>query len=126
MTCRHGPGDTSCTSRYPQYNSTPEPPSTPDKYKYNIVDMERVGAHVVLKVLYPNCKKCAYEGNKVMVFLNVTEKDIITWREIDPHFRAPDNLKKVGVAPPPAARFPASVEGWKDAIEYANSKLKNK
>jgi len=82
-----------------------------------------------MKVKYPSCKKCDYEGNKVMVFLNVSEKDILKWKEIDPHFRAPvedQYVKSINreprKAPSPAARFPASDEGWKDAIEYAKRK----
>jgi hypothetical protein len=75
-----------------------------------------------MKVLYPNCSKCAYEGNKVMVFLNVNEVDVLRWRKIDPHFRDPKTSRSSKEAPPPAARFPASKEGWADALAYANSK----
>ncbi len=125
MICRHGPGDPNCSSTNPTryYESEPK---TPDKKNYEIVDFRRVGEHIVLKVLYPNCKSCAYEGRKVMVFLNVAEADILLWKEIDPHFRAPQSLRAPSwdrkAAPSPAARFPASDEGWKDAIAYAQSK----
>jgi hypothetical protein len=94
---------------------------TPDADKYEIVDFVRINQHLVMKVQYPNCTKCSYEGNKVMVFLNVTEADVIRWRRIDPHFRDPKQ-KFVKEAPSPAARFPASPEGWTDAIEYAKRK----
>lgn len=94
----------------------------PDKKNYSIVDVERVGPHVVLKVFYPNCSACSYEGNKVMVFLNILEKDILKWREIDPHFRGPTKIATE--APSPAARFPANAEGWSDAIAYAHGKIK--
>lgn len=120
MVCRHAAGDPNCGSN--QYRYSPPEPTTPDKKKYNIVDVERVGSHVVLKVLYPNCSKCSYEGNKVMVFLDVLEKDILKWREIDPHFRGPTKIATE--APSPAARFPASPEGWIDAITYARGKVK--
>ena len=94
---------------------------TPDATKYEIVDLDRVGAHLVVKVRYPNCTRCSYEGNKVLVFLNVTEKQALLWREIDPHFRPPDKLIRPHQAPSPAARFPASPEGWRDALQYAKS-----
>jgi hypothetical protein len=106
---------------------------TPDKQKYEIEEVQQVGPHLVMKVKYPNCSSCAYEGNKVMVFLNCSPLDAMRWREIDPHFRAP--VKSPGAptshsiteakkkAPSPAARFPASAEGWTDAITYANGKL---
>ena len=38
-----------------------------DAGKAEILDMYRGGPHVVLKVQYPNCKKCSYEGVKILV-----------------------------------------------------------
>lgn len=95
---------------------------TPNPTGYEIADVTRVRDHLVMKVLYPNCIKCAYEGNKIMVFLNVSEADALRWRRIDPHFRAPTQQLQRSEAPSPAARFPASDEGWLDAVEYARSK----
>lgn len=118
MTCRHKAGDPDCTSR--RY-SPPDPP-TPDKANYEIVEFLRVGNHIVTKVKYPNCISCSYEGHKVMVFLNITEAAVIKWREIDPHFRDPKKIQAPNQAPSPAARFPASPEGWQDALDYAKIK----
>ncbi len=98
---------------------------TPDSSQYDVVAVQRVGQHLVMKALYPNCTKCAYEGNKVMVFLNVTEVEVLRWREIDPHFRAPTTSENPKLAPSPAARFPASEEGWQDAIQYASQKSRD-
>ena len=122
MTCRHRPGDPSCSANRPTYQDTGPP--TPDKTKYTIEEVERVGLNLVLKVLYPNCSRCAYKGNKVLVYLNVSEKDVLRWRVIDPHFRAPHPKGLPHEAPTPAARFPASPEGWQDALAYARSKSK--
>lgn len=94
---------------------------TPDNTQYEIVEIFRVGEHVVLKVLYPNCRKCSYEGNKIMVFLNVSEVQLVKWRVIDPHFREGTSSERE--APSPAARFPASAEGMEDALAYARSKM---
>lgn len=95
----------------------------PDNSKYTVVEVEAVGKHLVMKVLYANCQKCSYEGNKVMVFLNTTPTQALFWKIIDPHFREPTKgLTKKNEAPGPAARFPASAEGWQDAINYASSK----
>ncbi len=58
----------------------------------------------------------------MIVFLNVTEAAVLMWREIDPHFRDPKKHVGKRAAPPPAARFPASPEGWADAVAYAQSK----
>ncbi len=123
MTCRHLPDDSSCSS-HPMYVSPyrVEEPKTPDATKYEIEQVERVGAHLVMKVLYPNCASCAYEGRKTMVFLDVTEVRVLKWRKIDPHFRDPKLKGLPTDAPSPAARFPASAEGWADALEYARGK----
>lgn len=116
MTCRHAPGDPNCSSNRP----ASDPPATPDAENYTIEDVARVGNHLVLKVRYPNCAHCAYEGHKVMVYLNVSEAAALRWRRIDPHFRTPH--QDPTQAPSPAARFPGSKEGWKDALAFAHSK----
>lgn len=123
MTCRHQPGDPNCSSSR-GYTPPYEPPAKPDKANYFITDSARVGTHLVLKVKYPNCAKCAYEGEKVMVFLNVTEAQALRWREIDPHFSDPKKSRQPTEAPPPVARFPASADGWADALAYAQGKVR--
>lgn len=117
MTCRHSSGDPHCSKNQPAYTE-PEKPATPDAARYEIVDVQRVGAHLVLKVKYPNCFACSYEGHKVMVFANATESSVLKWRNIDPHFRNDNHLDPTK-APGPAARFPASDVGWADALAYA-------
>ena len=138
MVCRHRPGDPDCSSNgggavrlnaiYEReqyaYKLKELEANSPDASKYAIERVERVGAHLVLEVLYPNCAKCSYEGRKVMVFLNVSEMDALRWRRIDPHFRDPTLKVTKEDAPAPAARFPASDEGWKDAITFADNKRK--
>jgi len=57
-----------------------------------------------------------------MAFLNVSEMDIIMWNQIDPHFGDPKEKRTKTQAPSPAARFPASDEGWRDAIAYVRQK----
>lgn len=133
MICRHKAGDPDCgrnareASAYSgaavraELDRLRAQLASPDAERFVIEDVERVHAHLVIKVRYPNCAKCAYEGVKVLVFLHVTEKMAISWRSIDPHFRKSGALT-VGQAPSPAARFPASEEGWKDALAYAATK----
>lgn len=123
MTCRHSPGDPSCSSNRPYEPPAPAPPATPDASNYSVEKAERVGTHLVLKVKYPNCRRCSYEGNKIMVFLNIVEFQTLKWKKIDPHFRdTARNSQVMTEAPSPAARFPGSEEGWKDALNYARSK----
>lgn len=121
MVCRHEKGDPNCSSS-PNYRRLYEETQTvtPDSTRYSIEEVERVGPHLVMKVKYPNCARCAYEGVKVLVFLNVTEAQVLKWRRIDPHFRGAKSLAQE--APSPAARFPASAEGWRDALDYATKK----
>jgi hypothetical protein len=146
MTCRHGKYDTACGSfqgqllelfhEYHQHFINPvglqhslqhggpkvaelvaAPPETPDASNYEIEYVLEVNGHLVMKVRYPNCAKCSYEGTKVMVFAGVGFKDALMWRTIDPHFRtdAPKNNRE---APSPVARFPGSTKGWQDALDY--------
>lgn len=126
MTCRHAPGDPNCSS-HPDNPNNPanirrRKAETPDKCKFEIVDIHRIKDDVVLSVRYPNCALCSYEGTKIMVFLGVKEADIVKWREIDPHFRDPDKRRLPTEAPPPVARFPANDQGWKDAINYLKTR----
>lgn len=97
---------------------------TVDSEDYQIVQLQRVGNNLVLKVKYPSCTRCTYEGQKVIVFLNVPEDQAMMWRRIDPHFRDP-KTKSQFEAPSPAARFPASAEGWSDALAYATRKFQD-
>ena len=129
MICRHTKGDVSCSSHphyqepYTQGFSSARAAESPDKNKYEIEEVEEVGPHLVMKVKYPNCSKCSYEGLKIMVFLNTAIKAVFKWRELDPHFR--DEYPSDNKAPSPSARFPASQAGWEDALAYAKSKLGN-
>ena len=121
MTCRHAANDPSCSSHkdYHLYRGTAPPaPATPDAGSFQVQEAEQVGRHLVMRVLYPNCSRCSYEGAKVMVFLDRTALQALRWRRIDPHFREPGK-EADGEAPGPAARFPASPEGWSDAHAFA-------
>ena len=94
---------------------------TPNPNEYEIEDMVRIGSHVVMRVKYPSCTACSFEGSKIMVLLDVAEREVVRWRRIDPHFRGPEELPPTS-APSPAARFPGTDVGWLDAINYATGK----
>lgn len=113
MTCRHMPGDPDCTSG--------RSPTTPDSERFEVLDaVELPGNYLVMKVQYPNCSACAYEGAKVMVFKDASAITALRWKNIDPHFRDPSKtLLSYRTAPSPVARFPASDKGWDEAIDYA-------
>lgn len=129
MTCRHKPGDPDCSaSREGVARLTAEYEArlrervigqTPDAEKFEIIDSEDIQHILVLKVKYPSCDKCSYEGTKILVYENVRLKDAIKWRRIDPHFSDSKTRRTEREAPSPVARFPASARGWKDALAYA-------
>lgn len=152
MTCRHRAGDPDCSSsaegkrrleeeyaesrRQEKLNretlertrlakiAEEEYAMTPDSSNYEVIEAEQVGKNLVLKVRYPNCTKCSYEGNKILVFLGISPMQALRWKKIDPHFREPNKADSLSTeAPGPSARFPASQEGWNDAIAYAEDKL---
>jgi hypothetical protein len=61
---------------------------------------------------------------KVLVYLGVSALDAMRWRTIDPHFRDSKKASRDATeAPGPSARFPASEEGWADALAYAQVKI---
>lgn len=122
MTCRHSKGDPSCSSSA-EYVRREYEAKTPDKRNYEILDVWCSGSYMVLKVKYPNCSSCSYEGTKVMVFADVDALVAMKWKEVDPHFRDPESGPKGWLlntrAPTPIARFPGSDSGWQDACDYA-------
>lgn len=138
--CRHSPGDPDCSSNGGGYVREQHEAAarendrlkkqvadltSPKVDEFEMVEVEEVGPHLVVKAKYPNCAKCSYEGNKIMVFLNTPTKDALFWKLVDPHFRDPSKPHKKSEAPGPAARFPASPEGWQDALDYARFKARS-
>lgn len=118
MTCRHSPGDPACGS---WRMNNPAPVESPDPKDFHVLDAEEVDGHLILKVRYPSCKKCSFEGDKILVFAQTTALQALRWKEIDPHFRAKSSAL-LDKAPSPCARFPASSEGMEDARLFVRAK----
>ncbi len=129
MTCRHKSFDPSCSSYKASIDQLKDDyereildkikAESPDMDNFSIEDIEQVGTYLVVKAKYPTCKKCEYEGHKVMIFSNTTIKDAIKWRQLDPHFRGPTRQDS-SKAPSPVARFPGDPAGWDAAKRYAS------
>lgn len=155
MPCRHEKGDPDCSSSTPAQKAgwiarqihrlgldpaqigvelrrlAGEEVASPDPDDFKIVGLnEPGGGYIVLRVRYPSCARCAFEGDKVLVFRGVSMLHILGWRKLDPHFRADvpaqdlNKLTKAQLAdlrvsaPSPIARFPATDQGWLNAIRF--------
>lgn len=118
MTCRHSPGDPLCSSNRVTYPSRSAPARSANISKYDIEEAVQSGKFLIMKVNYPYCVNCTFEGTKVMVF-EATFKDALHWREIDPHFRDTKSVKHQ--APCPVARFPNTKQGWANALALAST-----
>lgn len=104
-----------------------------DITSYEIEEAKEVGNYLVLRVkyLHPDGRAqpgCTFEGSKVMVF-KANVLDALKWRAIDPHFTEEGTITSASAkfhgkaAPSPIARFPASDEGWHDAMAYVQMKV---
>ena len=132
MTCRHRKNDPSCggyegrvqsaRQLVDEYDSR-QGTTTPDSRAYEVLKVQEIGTHLFLKVKYPNCANCAFEGIKCLVFLDTQASTALLWKEIDPHFRDKEKASVTKRAPSPAARFPPTKEGWEDALAYAKGKV---
>jgi hypothetical protein len=58
---------------------------------------------------YPDCTN--YEGNKILVFHNISVEEIANANTIDPHFCDKDHVS-------PIARFRPSKDGWSMAEAF--------
>lgn len=81
----------------------------PDPFNYKIVQAKEAGRFLILKINYPDCTN--YEGNKILVFRDLTLIDLVNQRIIDPHFFADSKLVS------PIARFVPTDEGWDMAVK---------
>ena len=85
-------------------------PPNPNPGIFKIVSILQVNDYVVALINYPGCT--THNGNKVLVFKG-TEQEILNRKVIDPHFLDGDESL--------LARFPATLNGYKMAIFFANS-----
>lgn len=111
--------------RPPDYNSSSsEKPKkkkrklpNPDPGNYKIVQVQEIEQFLVIRLNYPDCTN--YEGNKILVFRDVTLVDLMNQRLIDPHFFQDSKYKS------PIARFVPTEEGWKMAQAFCKMMVDN-
>ena len=91
------------------------PPSSLERYpnpnpaRFEILRTRKAGSSLVVEVVYPDCTN--YEGRKVMVFTNTTEKELLLVTHLDPHFSCWGGG--------PVARFEPTSRGWALAVACA-------
>lgn len=115
MTCRHSPYDPACGSyesnrKRLKQDYEKQFGGEKDASQFEIESYEEMTPYLILKVTYPSCKNCSFEGTKLMVFKDVSLLRVMQWKKIDPHFRDKEPEDKFA-APSPVARFPATAEG---------------
>jgi len=80
-----------------------------NKELFEVITTIEVYNNLVAKIKYNNCTN--YEGIKICVFINMSTKELLNMKIIDPHFSAENNS--------PFARFKPTKAGWKAAINTA-------
>jgi hypothetical protein len=86
-----------------------KPPGNPDPNNYQLVKAEEKNGYLVVMIKYPDCTN--YEGNKILVFKNLTLLQLVNQKLIDPHFFPADKKFQS-----PVARFVPTDEGWNMAL----------
>lgn len=95
-----------------EFKRKPNNPN-PNPTNFQIVASYQIAKFLIMKVNYPDCTN--YEGNKILVYYDVTLKQLLDQKSIDPHFS--NNPEKHS----PVARFVPTDEGWMMAEDLANA-----
>lgn len=131
MVCRHGPNDPSCSNHPDNIHRRKAErdhraslkkkwqAQTTEANDFEILELKRYKRCILLKVKYPSCKLCSFDGVKILLLPPITEMQLLKLRRIDPHFH--DFTLEDYEAPSPMARFPATQAGWQLAIKVAES-----
>jgi hypothetical protein len=84
----------------------------PDPKNYKIGKIVQMNNLLIVKINYPDCKN--YEGDKILIFEDVSLEDLMHTKIIDPHFT---NALRAHIVP--IARFKPDDEGMNMAITFA-------
>ncbi len=89
-----------------EYVQTPAAPN-PDPNKWKVLEAHEENNWLVIRLKYEGCTN--YEGEKILVYKNMTLIKLINNKLIDPHF-FPNGVS-------PIARFVPTHEGWNLALK---------
>lgn len=93
-------------------------PGNPNPDNYQLIKAHEDGEWLVVKMKYPDCTN--FEGDKVLIFKNLTLLQLVNQKFIDPHFFPDDSKHKS-----PVARFVPTDEGWEMALLFVTTMSKN-
>lgn len=94
----------------------PKPLPNPNPKNFKILDSLHCENFLIVKVNYPDCTN--YEGNKIMVYENVTLPQLKRQGTIDPHFSNNNTMYN------PIARFEPTTRGWAMAMIFVQNFLR--
>lgn len=80
-------------------------PTNPNPSLFEIQQICQIGDFVLAEIRYVGCTN--YEGNKIILWKGITKEEVLSMKEIDPHFTP--NSKIV-------ARFEPTLGGWSMAL----------
>lgn len=78
---------------------------------FEIIWVKKIGKCLITKIHYPNCTN--WDGYKILVFKDISEKELRNAKLIDPHF----SKSKLS----PIARFKPGFEGVENATAFCKS-----
>jgi len=101
----------SCSCSCSCENSNPNP--NPNPINFKIIKYLVVNQFIIVDINYPDATN--YEGNKILVFSNVSPENLLNMKFIDPHFCEEQTH------PSPVARFVPTPRGWDMAIQFCEA-----
>ena len=103
-------GHSSCACKEP--SAPAQPTNNPNPRRFNIFKSQQIRDYLVAKINYPDATN--FEGNKILVFYKVTEKELRKQTVLDPHFYENSHLS-------PIARFIPTDSGWFYAVDFCRT-----
>ena len=85
----------------------------PDPSNFKIRSYYECNDHLVVRINYPDCTN--YEGDKILVFTNLSVTELKKFKHIDPHFSNSHEFKS------PIARFEPTERGMQWAINFVKT-----
>lgn len=89
----------------------------PVETKFLIIEVIEIGSLIIVIVKYKNCT--TFEGNKILVYDNISKKDFLKLKEVDPHFCDKPHTT-------PIARFIPTQDGINMAVIFASAIMNKK